>query len=190
VLANFKIGELWVGRDDERRAFQRRLAEARSRDIPVVQKTQGAEADWRRAQASVLWPPATEPGGATPNDASLALRLSDGRVHALLTGDIEEHTEDTLAEEHAPLAADFLKAAHHGSRTSSTEDCIAAVAPRMAAVSVGEANRFGHPSESVSSASSNTACDCCAPIARAPLPRTPMEQTSRCTHTSSGNPAP
>ncbi len=87
--------------------------------------------------------------GRTPNDASLVLRLTDGQVHLLLTGDIEKHTEEKLVEEHAPLAADFLKVAHHGSKTSSTEGFIAAVAPRFAVVSVGESNPFGHPSESV-----------------------------------------
>ena len=52
VLANFKVGELWIGRDDERPAFQRILAEARSRGIPIVQKTQGAEANWHGAEAA------------------------------------------------------------------------------------------------------------------------------------------
>ena len=149
VLANFQVGELWIGRDDERPAFERLLAEARSRGIPIVQKARGAESDWHGAQTTVLWPPSARPGGATPNDASLVLRLTDGHVHFLLTGDIEKHTEEELVEEHAPLAADFLKAAHHGSKTSSTEEFVAAVAPRLAAVSVGEANPFGHPSKSV-----------------------------------------
>jgi competence protein ComEC len=148
VLANFRVGELWIGRDDERPAFQRLLADARSHGITVVQKTQGAEADWNSSQAAVLWPPVTGQG-ATPNDASLVLRLSDGQVHILLTGDIEKRTEEKLVEERAPLAADFLKTAHHGSKTSSTEDSIAAVAPRVAVISVGESNPFGHPSESV-----------------------------------------
>jgi competence protein ComEC len=148
VLANFQVGELWVGRDDERPAFQRLLEEARSRGVAIVQKAREAETDWHGTQATVLWPPATG-DESTPNDASIVLRLSDGQIHFLLTGDIEKHTEEALVQEHAPLAADFLKAAHHGSKTSSTEDFIAAVAPRMAAVSVGEANAFGHPSESV-----------------------------------------
>ncbi len=148
VLANFKVGELWVGRDDERPAFQRLLAEARSRGIAIVQKAQGADTDWHGAQAGVLWPPATS-DGETPNDASLVLRLTDSQVRILLTGDIEKRTEEKLVEQHAPLDSDLLKAAHHGSKTSSTEDFIAAVRPRVAVVSVGEANPFGHPSESV-----------------------------------------
>ena len=87
--------------------------------------------------------------GLSPNDASLVLRLSDGQVRFLLTGDIEKRAEEKLVEEHAPIASDFLKAPHHGSKTSSTAEFLASVAPRVAVVSVGEANPFGHPSESV-----------------------------------------
>jgi competence protein ComEC len=52
-------------------------------------------------------------------------------------------------ENHAPLAVDFLKVPHHGSKSSSTEAFLAAVAPRVAVVSVGEANAFGHPAQAV-----------------------------------------
>ena len=77
------------------------------------------------------------------------LRLSDGQVHFLLTGDIEQHAEEKLVEEGMPLAADFLKVPHHGSKTSSTAAFLAAVAPHTAAVSVGQANPFSHPAETV-----------------------------------------
>jgi len=151
VLDNFRVGELWIGLEDDRPAFRRVLAEARSRGVSIVRKFSGNETGWGRAQASVLWPPNAPSGDArlSPNDASLVLRLSDGQVHFLLTGDIEKKTEEALVAEHIPLSADFLKAAHHGSKTSSTEVFLAAVAPRVAAVSVGESNPFGHPAESV-----------------------------------------
>ena len=43
------------------------------------------------------------------------------------------------------LASDVLKVAHHGSRTSSTEGLLRAVAPWLSVISAGRANRFGHP---------------------------------------------
>jgi competence protein ComEC len=149
VLANFRVGELWVGRDDQRPALQHLLAAARSSAVSVVYQSQGAEHDWHGAQAEVLWPPGDVTDRLSPNDASLVLRLVDGQVRFLLAGDIEKRTEEKLVEENAPVGADFLKSPHHGSKTSSTEPFLAAVAPRVASVSVGEANPFGHPSESV-----------------------------------------
>ncbi|MGD1210188.1 MAG: DNA internalization-related competence protein ComEC/Rec2 [Candidatus Acidiferrales bacterium] len=148
VLDNFRVGALWIGRDDERPAFKRLLAHAHSRRVPIMPEAEGAEFDWHGVRTDVLWPPNAEPAESS-NDSSLVLRLSDGDVHFLLTGDIERHTEERLVGAHAPLAADFLKVPHHGSKTSSTEALLAAVAPRVAAVSVGEANSFGHPSEDV-----------------------------------------
>jgi competence protein ComEC len=119
------------------------------RHIPIIHEFQGAERHWRGAQADVLSPPSAEADRLSPNDASLVLRLADNQVRFLLTGDIEKRTEERLVGENAPIEADFLKAPHHGSKTSSTEAFLTAVAPRVAVISVGESNPFGHPSESV-----------------------------------------
>ncbi len=149
VLENFRVGELWIGRDEQTPAFKSLLAEARSRGIPIVHQAEGGEFDWDGVRGQVLWPPDPGPVDEASNDDSLVLRFSDGRVRFLLSGDIEQHVEEKLVAEHAPLAADFLKVPHHGSKTSSTEAFLDAVAPRVAAVSVGEGNAFGHPSDDV-----------------------------------------
>jgi competence protein ComEC len=73
------------------------------------------------------------------------MRLDDSGVRFLLPGDIQKKVEQRLVAEHADIAADFLKVPHHGSKTSSTPDFVAAVAPKVAVVSDGEANPFGHP---------------------------------------------
>jgi len=100
------------------------------------------------AGAEVVWPPA---GGAgkSSNDNSVVMRLSDGGVHFLLTGDIERRIEDALIAENEALASVFLKVPHHGSKTSSSAEFLAAVALRFAVFSVGAANPFGHPAAAV-----------------------------------------
>jgi len=84
------------------------------------------------------------------NLASAVVMARIGRVRVLLTGDAEGPEEDWLLA-HAPdaLRADVLKVAHHGSRTSTTPAFLDAVSPRVALVSVGAGNTYGHPSAAV-----------------------------------------
>jgi competence protein ComEC len=149
VLQNFRVGELWIGRDEETPAFNALLDEARARGIRIVHRVSGEQFQWGGVAGTVLWPPDSTSVPEASNDDSLVMRLTDGDVHFLLTGDIQAPVEDKLAADRVPLAAEFLKVPHHGSKTSSTPAFLAAVAPRVAAVSVGEGNQFGQPVESV-----------------------------------------
>jgi competence protein ComEC len=146
VLQNFRVRELWVGRDEETRSFESFLAEARSLGVSIVHKKQGEKFDWAGVSGEFLWPEETTPVRAASNDDSLVLRLTHNSVRFLLPGDIQKKAEE-LVTEHAPLAADFLKVPHHGSKTSSTEAFLTAIAPHIAVVSAGEANPFGHPAQ-------------------------------------------
>mgnify|MGYP002856576663 CR=1 FL=1 len=91
----------------------------------------------------VLWPCPGYDAGYDPNDNSLVVRLTYGSRRFLFTGDVERLAEAQLAG--VDVAADWLKVPHHGSRTSSTDAFLDAVNPRLAAVSCGRQNRFGHP---------------------------------------------
>jgi competence protein ComEC len=82
------------------------------------------------------------------NDESCVLRVSAGGVSMLLTGDIERGGEVELLRT-AAVRADALLVPHHGSRTSSTREFLAAVRPRFAVAAAGYRNRFGHPHEEV-----------------------------------------
>ena len=89
-------------------------------------------------------------GLTDPNLASTIALVRYGQVRFLLTGDAEAPEEDwLLAHESGVLHADVLKVGHHGSSTSSTAGFLDAVQPRVAVVSVGVGNSYGHPDKSI-----------------------------------------
>ena len=78
------------------------------------------------------------------------LKLTTAHGTLLLTGDIEMRSEEELlARGRDRLRADILVVPHHSSRTSSTDEFIAAVQPRWSVLPVGYRNRFGHPKADV-----------------------------------------
>jgi competence protein ComEC len=84
--------------------------------------------------------------GLRINNLSCVLRVATAHGSVLLTGDIEKAAEALLVErDGSGLKADVMLVPHHGSRTSSTADFIAAAHPEVAVVPAGYRNRFGHP---------------------------------------------
>lgn len=79
------------------------------------------------------------------NNNSLVVKLHYEKVKILFTGDIEKETEEMLVADKVDLSSDVLKAAHHGSDTSSTKAFLEEAMPDIAVISVGK-NNYGHPS--------------------------------------------
>ncbi len=79
------------------------------------------------------------------NDYSVVARLVHGENSFLFTGDIEKPAEQDILETGVFLEADVLKAAHHGSSTSSSVDFLKAVNPKYAVICAAEGNSYGHP---------------------------------------------
>jgi competence protein ComEC len=108
--------------------------------------------DWDGVRFDLLHPTAASYAvdRLKSNDRSCVLRIATDSGAVLLTGDIEARSEqELLARDPQALRAAVLVAPHHSSRTSSTQEFIAAVQPRWAVLPVGYRNRFGHPKEEV-----------------------------------------
>lgn len=92
-----------------------------------------------------LAPDHSLPDGTEGNAASMVLELSYGDFSMLLTGDLEKDGEKSLVESGNLKQCTVLKAAHHGSGSSGTEDFLDIVRPSCAIISAGRDNRYGHP---------------------------------------------
>jgi competence protein ComEC len=80
------------------------------------------------------------------NDDSIVLELQWRDVSIVLTGDISAEVEREIASKFPSAPLRVIKVPHHGSITSSSSAFVRALNPRVAVVSVGRSNRFGHPS--------------------------------------------
>jgi competence protein ComEC len=149
VLENFRVQELWLGRDIQIEAYRNLLAVAREHGVRISHLKQGDSFSRENVSGTILWPDDTSESQAAKNDDSLVMRLTDGSQSFLLAGDIERPSERKILAEDQPVGVNFLKVAHHGSKTSTTDPFLAAAHPAFAAISVGRDNSFGHPSPEV-----------------------------------------
>lgn len=79
------------------------------------------------------------------NDMSVAVRLDYGDVSFLFTGDASKDSEQDMLASGARLSADVLDVGHHGGRTATTGEFLQAVKPKIAVISCGIDNSYGHP---------------------------------------------
>jgi competence protein ComEC len=93
--------------------------------------------------------PSTTVNGWRRNEAALVLRIDMGLASFLLTSDIGIPRERELTAAGARLDSMVLKVAHHGSRSSTSSEFLRTVGPRLAAISVGARNAYGHPDAGV-----------------------------------------
>jgi competence protein ComEC len=146
IAAYLPVREVWMAPGWDRHGCAGKLL-----DLPGVRPRflwRGKRLAVGRWRLAALHPAADDAGPV--NERSLVLLAEANGRRALLTGDIERGAERELADCCAKdLRADLLKVAHHGSRTSSTEDFLDAVAPRLALISVGVDNVYHHPSPEI-----------------------------------------
>ncbi|HTS15373.1 MAG TPA: MBL fold metallo-hydrolase, partial [Candidatus Sulfotelmatobacter sp.] len=152
LLGRYRVGAIFepgmLGPGPAYHAFQAAL---RERGRTTGRLADGATLRLDSARIAVHWP---RPGGVPLlppdtgkgiNDVSIVLDVRVGERRLLLMGDAEEEVDPQLLEAGLQGPVDVLKVAHHGSGTASTQAFLAAVRPRVAIISVGAGNPYGHP---------------------------------------------
>jgi competence protein ComEC len=158
VIARLRPAQLWdPGFVLGSPAYHEVLAAARAAGVPWRRVSPDDSVALDGVVVRVLAPDSAWTAGLDdPNLASVMLSVRVGRVRFLLVGDAEGPEERWVLDRAArdpsvaeALRADVLKVGHHGSGTSTTAPFLAAVRPRLAVISVGAGNTYGHPSADV-----------------------------------------
>ena len=122
----------------------RLIVEASRRGVRVSTARAGQVYRLGRLRLRVLWPDGPGSPGDDPNLRAIVLLVSYGETDVLLTADAES---DVTLPLHPP-PVEVLKVAHHGSADPNLPDLLALVRPRVAVISAGEGNDYGHPAPS------------------------------------------
>ncbi|MDN4525458.1 DNA internalization-related competence protein ComEC/Rec2 [Fictibacillus fluitans] len=143
LLSGIKVKEVLFPKGMINEPLEKRvLHEAAKRHLPITVKQRGRNWSAGGGEFQVLSPYGDE---TESNARSIVIWAQMSSVSFLFTGDLEEPGEQRILSEGQPLGAIFLKAGHHGSKTSSSAPFIDQVKPSYAIFSAGKNNRYGHP---------------------------------------------
>ena len=151
ILEALPVNELWLGRSPQGSPLVERITRlAHQKGIPCLHPTRGSVRCFGESCIEVMHPPSRyRPGAPAANDDSLVMRIRYRASSVLLTGDVEAEGEGLVLHAGKGIRSEVLKVAHHGSASSTSEALLARVSPRLAVISVGEGNPWGHPSPRV-----------------------------------------
>ena len=156
ILEELRVGQVYISKQEqESENYQKFLKIVKDKKIQVKVLKQG---DCLKIEKNlyidILWPIEEQIQENVLNNNAMVMKLRYGKFSMLFTGDIEAIAEEKILDFYKEkgesiLKSDVLKVAHHGSKTSSTENFIKEVQPKDAIIGVGKDNLFGHPSMEV-----------------------------------------
>ena len=151
VLDDFQPGRVWQGVPvPGHAALDAFLDRAMAAGTPIDERRRGDTLRFGEVDVRVLHPPA--PDWERPrvrNDDSIVLDVRYRDVSILLMGDVGAAVEREIIPLLRPAPIRILKAGHHGSRTSTSQEFLDALRPQIAIISCGRGNTFGHPAPDV-----------------------------------------
>ncbi len=151
VLKNYKVGVvLESGTFNDSKTYQNLEQEIKNKNIPDILAKRGMRLHIGGGAVIDILFPDRDVSLWSSNDGSIIAKLSYGQTSVMLTGDSTSVTEKIILENSKQnlknnLASTILKVGHHGSRTSTSNDFVKAVAPKYALISDGKDNNYGHP---------------------------------------------
>ena len=164
VMKELRVKKVIISKQKENSEnFQEFLKIVKDKSIEIQLVKAGDRVNFENnLYMDILWPTEKlEISDNALNNNSIVAKLVYKNFSMLFTGDIEEVAEKDIVNRYKNskiLKSTMLKVAHHGSKTSSTQEFLDVVKPMYALIGVGKNNNFGHPSEIIIQALNNINC--------------------------------
>lgn len=159
LLQEYKVSKIWQsGAKHESATYFNNEKIISTNNVQSTNVSVGAIAKQAGTTINVLYPKEGMIGQnpTDPHDATIVLKIAYGEFCLLLTGDLNtnktNHEADIISLANTmnlPLNCQALKITHHGSGSGTTEDFLERINPKLAFISVGKRNRYGHPAPSL-----------------------------------------
>lgn len=151
LARNFRLKEFWFPEEEDGGELERQIKQAMSRRVKTRALRPGIFLETADYRVEVLYPDLQASTLFSPgNDLSAVLRLEAGQESFLFPADITAPVEEYLVQSRPEkLKATVLKIPHHGSRSSSSQAFLQAVAPDWAVITCGRNNVYGFPDRQV-----------------------------------------
>lgn len=155
LLENIKVEKILIGKQFEKNENLEYIVNlANKKHVKIIELQAGNKINIEKESSlEILWPSEAEKITENAiNNNSLVCKFVCKNFSMLLTGDIESLAEEKLIEKYKNtnrLNANILKIAHHGSKTSSIQEFLNEVNPKITLIGVGRKNKFGHPNQEV-----------------------------------------
>lgn len=148
VLERYEVKEVWIsGALHTSDLYLNFLETMKEKGIqPKIVQT-GYSKEFAGVGVEIIFPLDNWEGKRPNNqhDADVVSRFQYGQNSVLITGDLEEIQEQAILKSNQNIKADILKVPHHGSDNGLVKPFLEAVAPKVAVISVGKDNKYGHP---------------------------------------------
>ena len=154
VLEEFKVDRVCIPKQEENSEnYQKFLKIVKEKNIQVIVVKSGNKVNIENDLFfDILWPIEEQIEENKLNNNAIVMKLNYKNFTMMFTGDIEEEAESSIVNLYKntnKLKSSVLKVAHHGSKTSTTDEFLELVKPKIALIGVGKDNLFKHPSNEI-----------------------------------------
>jgi len=146
IIKKFDLGKFYAPKKlNSTDVFKNMVLALKNKNLQIIEAKAGASLNLGKNVNCEILAPNSSDYGDNLNNYSVVVKLTYGDTKFLFTGDAQKQSEKEMLKKGYDLSSDVLKVGHHGSVSSSSKEFLDKVQPKIAIISCGKDNDYGHP---------------------------------------------